>query len=76
MATRSLAGARAVSFSDSPLFSPMSDTTSTNLASRGAVLSVFEGFRDELDDHNDRRERLIKVRYATRFSHPHLNIPQ
>ena len=54
----------------------MSDTTSTNLASRGAVLSVFEGFRDELDDHNDRRERLIKVRYATRFSHPHLNIPQ
>ncbi|GJE87756.1 translin-associated factor-X domain-containing protein [Phanerochaete sordida] len=38
----------------------MSDTTNTNLGSRDAILSVFEGFRDELDDHNDRRERLIK----------------
>ncbi|PSR73169.1 hypothetical protein PHLCEN_2v10981 [Hermanssonia centrifuga] len=35
---------------------------STTLASRQAILSVFEAFRDELDDGNDRRERLIKVR--------------
>ncbi|KAL4758385.1 translin family protein [Aspergillus foveolatus] len=25
------------------------------------VLSMFEGFRDELDQHHDRRERLIKI---------------
>ncbi|KAI0724285.1 Translin [Cerioporus squamosus] len=30
------------------------------LASRDTVLPVFEQFREELDDHNDRRERLIK----------------
>ncbi|EKM60850.1 uncharacterized protein PHACADRAFT_84062 [Phanerochaete carnosa HHB-10118-sp] len=30
------------------------------MGSREAILSVFECFRDELDDHNDRRERLIK----------------
>ncbi|CDO70268.1 hypothetical protein BN946_scf184942.g68 [Trametes cinnabarina] len=30
------------------------------LTSRDSVLGAFETFRDELDDHNDRRERLIK----------------
>lgn len=25
------------------------------------ILSMFEGFRDELDQHHDRRERLIKI---------------
>ncbi|RPD81722.1 Translin [Lentinus tigrinus ALCF2SS1-7] len=30
------------------------------LDSRDTVLPVFEQFREELDDHNDRRERLIK----------------
>ncbi|TCD70677.1 hypothetical protein EIP91_002401 [Steccherinum ochraceum] len=29
-------------------------------ASRDSVVSVFDGFRIDLDDHNDRRERLIK----------------
>jgi hypothetical protein len=29
--------------------------------SRPAIVAVFETFRDELDEHNDRRERLIKV---------------
>ncbi|OCH96657.1 Translin [Obba rivulosa] len=32
----------------------------TALASRDAIHTVFGHFRDELDDHNDRRERLIK----------------
>ncbi|KAI0757266.1 Translin [Daedaleopsis nitida] len=31
------------------------------LESRDAVRSAFEQFREELDDHNDRRERLIKT---------------
>ena len=34
---------------------------SGNLTSRTAIVTVFENFRDELDEHNDRRERLIKV---------------
>ena len=36
------------------------------LDSKDAILSVFDGFREDLDDHNDRRERLIKVRYIAR----------
>lgn len=32
------------------------------LAGRSAIVEVFDSFRDELDEHNDRRERLIKVR--------------
>lgn len=32
------------------------------LDSRDSILSVFATFRDEIDEHNDRRERLIKVR--------------
>ena len=34
---------------------------SGSLTSRTAIVTVFENFRDELDEHNDRRERLIKV---------------
>ncbi|KAI8995377.1 hypothetical protein BD414DRAFT_479356 [Trametes punicea] len=51
-------------------------TSSAALASRDSILSAYERFRDELDDHNDRRERLIKVRplvyvlgLPTRVSH-------
>ncbi|CAL1696415.1 unnamed protein product [Somion occarium] len=32
----------------------------TTLNTRSAIIQVFDGFRNELDDHNDRRERLIK----------------
>lgn len=28
---------------------------------RGRFHNMFEGFRDELDQHHDRRERLVKV---------------
>ncbi|OBZ79725.1 Translin-associated protein X [Grifola frondosa] len=35
---------------------PMHSTLDT----RDSILQVFDSFRDELDDHNDRRERLIK----------------
>jgi hypothetical protein len=31
-------------------------------ASRRAVIDTFDSFREELDEHNDRRDRLIKVR--------------
>lgn len=27
----------------------------------GSIASIFESFRQELDEHHDRRERLIKV---------------
>ncbi|KAJ3476140.1 hypothetical protein NLG97_g9220 [Lecanicillium saksenae] len=30
-------------------------------APRGRFHDMFEGFRDELDQHHDRRERLVKV---------------
>jgi hypothetical protein len=29
-------------------------------ASAPSILSIFENFRDELDEHHDRRERIIK----------------
>ncbi|EIW64521.1 Translin [Trametes versicolor FP-101664 SS1] len=32
----------------------------TSLASRPSIVHAFEQFREELDDYNDRRERLIK----------------
>ncbi|EMD41657.1 hypothetical protein CERSUDRAFT_102067 [Gelatoporia subvermispora B] len=35
-------------------------STTDSLSSRDAILATFDHFRDELDDHNDRRERLIK----------------
>ncbi len=37
-------------------------TSSSTLDSRDSILGVFDQFREDLDDHNDRRERLIKVR--------------
>ncbi|KDN49405.1 hypothetical protein RSAG8_02107, partial [Rhizoctonia solani AG-8 WAC10335] len=30
-------------------------------ARRSEILGAFEGFREELDEHNDRRERIIKT---------------
>lgn len=30
-------------------------------APRGRFHDMFEGFRDELDEHHDRRERIVKV---------------
>jgi hypothetical protein len=30
-------------------------------APRGRFHDMFEGFRDELDEHHDRRERIIKA---------------
>ncbi len=30
-------------------------------AARGAYTAMFERFRDELDEHHDRRERITKV---------------
>lgn len=44
-----------------PPLPTMSDTLHTDLHSRDQILNVFEAFRDEIDDHNDRRERLIKA---------------
>jgi len=36
---------------------------------RQTVLESFEEFREELDEHNDRRERLVKVlQQSTRFN--------
>ncbi|TBU34981.1 Translin [Dichomitus squalens] len=35
-------------------------TLPPTLNSRDTILAVFDQFREELDDHNDRRERLIK----------------
>ncbi|KAI0768549.1 Translin [Trametes elegans] len=35
-------------------------TSPKTLDSRDSILAAFETFRGELDDHNDRRERLIK----------------
>ena len=32
------------------------------LNSKDSILDVFDHFREDLDNHNDRRERLIKVR--------------
>lgn len=35
---------------------------SSNQSSRDSIVTLFDTFRDEIDDFNDRRERLIKVR--------------
>jgi predicted translin family RNA/ssDNA-binding protein len=29
--------------------------------SKSPTISIFENFRDELDEHHDRRERIIKA---------------
>jgi hypothetical protein len=39
------------------------DGRDLGLASRHNVIEKFDHFRAELDEHNDRRERLIKVRF-------------
>jgi hypothetical protein len=35
--------------------------------SRQNVVEIFGRFSEELDEHNDRRERLIKVRYPVNY---------
>ena len=35
--------------------------TPTMAESSTQILSIFETFRNELDEHHDRRERLIKI---------------
>jgi hypothetical protein len=37
----------------------MADATETE-AQPSSIISIFENFRDELDEHHDRRERIIK----------------
>lgn len=37
------------------------DDTMTPSDSHSSTLSIFEHFRDELDEHHDRRERIIKT---------------
>ncbi|KAK4934095.1 hypothetical protein LTR66_015729, partial [Elasticomyces elasticus] len=38
-----------------------SDITMAEAEPQGAsIISIFENFRDELDEHHDRRERIIK----------------
>lgn len=39
----------------------MSQQEHTGTTSHGSVVNIFDGFRAELDDYSDRRERLIKV---------------
>ena len=39
----------------------MTNTVTIDPMSCENILLAFEDFRDELDDYNDRRERLIKV---------------
>lgn len=36
-------------------------TMSNSEDSPQSVQSIFESFRDELDDHHDRRERIVKA---------------
>ena len=36
------------------------DTIMAEAESAPSILSIFENFRDELDEHHDRRERIIK----------------
>lgn len=36
-------------------------TKAAQEAPRGRFSDMFEGFRDELDEHYDRRERIIKA---------------
>ena len=33
----------------------------TEKTSSSQIISIFEAFRDELDEHYDRRERIIKI---------------
>lgn len=57
------------SWEGNPLVENTKPTTTTNNADANAamdepsnkVLSIFGTFRDELDEHHDRRERIIKT---------------
>jgi hypothetical protein len=42
---------------------PVAQDTDTTMTSEttSPIISVFEGFRNELDQHHDRRERIIKA---------------
>ncbi|KAL3469366.1 Translin family-domain-containing protein [Aspergillus californicus] len=44
-----------------PQSSTAAPTLTRTMADSPNVLSMFEGFRDELDQHHDRRERVIKI---------------
>jgi hypothetical protein len=48
---------RELRISDSPAQSAMASTTD----SATQIQSIFSTFRDELDQHHDRRERVIKT---------------
>lgn len=37
------------------------DSSNMTTESQGTIGSIFESFRNELDEHHDRRERIIKV---------------
>lgn len=37
------------------------DTSSTTTTTSSPFMPIFETFRDELDRHHDRRERIIKA---------------
>jgi hypothetical protein len=39
----------------------MAEQESTTTTSSSPIMSMFEGFRAELDEHHDRRERIIKA---------------
>lgn len=41
----------------------MAQETDMNMTSEsaGPIISIFENFRNELDEHHDRRERVIKA---------------
>ena len=48
------------SWEGQPLELNSQDIIMTETESAPSILSVFENFRDELDEHHDRRERIIK----------------
>lgn len=47
------------SHNGNPVQNTLAEPTMTDSSSR--VVSMFETFRDELDEHYDRRERIIKT---------------
>jgi len=46
--------------------------TSSLMANASNIIIVFDNFRAEIDDHNDRRERLIKVSLSFLLFFPYL----
>lgn len=43
------------------LWPPTATMNTKTIASRDAILQAFDAYRTELDEQNDRRERIIKV---------------